>query len=66
MPIGKNRFRRHPQHGGKWNPLAIVGICLAAAILCTAIVGNILRIRLDDETYRKYTEASSESLTPDL
>lgn len=46
-PFGK-RFRHHHAHGTrKLHPLAIVGICLAVAVLVTVIVGNLLNIFLD-------------------
>ena len=63
------RHRTSRNRGNKHlPPLAIVGICLAAAVLVTVIVGNILKATLDDETYRKLTEgttAPTEAETPD-
>ena len=50
------RPRRRTHSGNALHPLAIVGICLAVAVLITLIVGNLLRVWLDDETYRKLTE----------
>ena len=67
MAIG-SRFRRHRPRGGKLHPAAIVAICLAAAILLTLTVGNLLYYWLDDETYRDLigegdeTEPSTEEI----
>ena len=55
------RPRRRSHSGNALHPLAIVGICLAVAVLLTLIVGNLLRIWLDDETYRNLTEGPEES-----
>ena len=51
---------RRPRHrsgavGQKMRPQSIVLICLAAAILLTLTVGNLLKLWLDDETYRNMT-----------
>lgn len=54
------RFRRHRPHTGKMHPAAIVGICLAAAVLLTLTVGNLLKLWLDDETYQRLTEGKEE------
>lgn len=56
MPNFGNRFRRRHQRGGRLHPAVIVGICLGTAIIITVIVGNLLKLWLDDETYRKLTE----------
>ena len=56
MPFG-NRFRRRHQHtSARLHPAAIVGICLAVTILVTIVIGNLLKVWLDDETYRNLTE----------
>ena len=49
------RLRRRIGSAQKLHPAAIVGICVAAAILVTLTVGNLLRIWLDDETYQQMT-----------
>ncbi len=41
-------------------PLAIVGICLAAAILLTVAAGLLLGRLVDEETYRRLTEGKPE------
>lgn len=53
--FGKRFHHRHA-HPTRLHPVAIVGICLAAAILLTVIVGSLLRGLLDDETYKKLTQ----------
>ncbi|MBR7098037.1 MAG: hypothetical protein IKC59_01350 [Clostridia bacterium] len=61
--------RRLHRRGRKLSPLAIVGICLGAAVLIALIVGNILNAWLDDETVEalKGTQPEqSEPPTPDL
>ena len=56
MPSMRRSHRRSGATGQKMRPYSIVLICLAAAILLTLTVGNLLRLWLDDETYRKMTE----------
>lgn len=51
---------RHRTHTWRIHPLAIVGLCLVAAVLLTLLVGNLLKNRLDDETYKKLTSGSEE------
>jgi len=58
------RFRRHRPHTAGLHPLATVGICLAVAVALTLIVGNLLRLWLDEETYRKLTEGDEEPSSP--
>ena len=57
--IGR-RFRTHHTRG-RLHPAAIVAICLASAILLTVLVGNLLRLWLDDETYDRLTRGEEES-----
>lgn len=52
--------RYRSRSSGKLHPLAIVGICLGAAILIALIVGNLLNLWLDDETYQKLTDGKNE------
>lgn len=56
MPSMRRLRRRSGATGQKMRPYSIVLICLAAAILLTLTVGNLLRLWLDDETYRKMIE----------
>ncbi|MBQ3014778.1 MAG: hypothetical protein IJD75_06570 [Clostridia bacterium] len=60
--LGK-RFRRRHARATRLHPIAIVGICLAAAILLTVIVGNLLKGSLDDETYKKLTQGEETDAT---
>lgn len=60
MPIG-SRFRRHRPHTGKLNPIAIVAICLCAAILLTLLIGNLLYHWLDDERYNALVNGEEET-----
>lgn len=58
----RSRFRRHySRQSGKLHPLAIVGICLGAAILIALIIGNLLNLWLDDDTYKKLTDGETEA-----
>ncbi len=57
----RSRLRRHRTHSsGRMHPLAIVGICLGAAVLIALIVGNLLNLWLDDDTYKKLTDGETE------
>ena len=56
--IGK-RFRKHHARR-KWRLPAIIAICLGGAILLTVLVGNLLRVWLDDETYDRLTSGERE------
>ncbi len=47
--FGKRPHKFRSRSGGRLHPLAIVGICLAAAILIAIIVGNLLKLWLNDE-----------------
>lgn len=62
--MGLGRQHRHFSRGrgGKTlPPLAIAGICLAAAILLTVLVGNILRLTLSEEIYDRLTSGEQET-----
>lgn len=54
MKLFSGRYR-HRSTGGRLSPWAIAGICVGAVILLTVIVGNLLTIWLDDETYDRLT-----------
>ena len=47
--FGKRSYRSRSRMNGRLHPLVIVGICLGAAILIAIIVGNLLKLWLDDE-----------------
>lgn len=63
MAIFGRRFRKHHTRS-VMHPVAIVAICLAAAVVLTVIVGNLLLRFLDDETYERLTNGEKE--TPPL
>ena len=56
--IGR-RFRRHHTRT-KMHPAAIVAICLAVAVVLTVLVGNLLKIRLDEADYQRLTVGEPE------
>lgn len=56
MPSMRRLRRRGGATGQKMRPVTVVLICLVAAILLTLTVGNLLKIWLDDETYRNLTQ----------
>ena len=62
----KRRYRRPMRRAGALSPWAIAGICLGAVILITVIVGNLLTLWLDDETYNRLTagEEDEQEVTP--
>lgn len=65
MPIG-SRYRRHrPRSQGRLHPLAIVAICLVAAILITLVIGNLLYHWLDDDTYNALLGKEEETDPPE-
>ena len=55
------RFRHHRQTPSKIPVWAIVAICLGAAIIIAVIIGNLLKLWLDDETYQKLTSVTTVS-----
>lgn len=55
------KFHPYRQTSGRrLHPLAIVLIVIAATVLVAVIVGNLLNVFLDDETYRRYTSGEKE------
>ena len=56
MPSFGRRHRRAYTHvTARLHPAAWIAICLCAAILLTVIVGNLLKVWLDDETFHRLT-----------
>lgn len=51
--------RRNTHRRGNLSPLAIVLICAGAALLLTIIVGLMLNVWLDDETYDRLTKGET-------
>ena len=62
MAFLNRRPHRYRAHAGKLHPLAIVAIVLGCTLIVTVIVGNVLNVVLDDETYQKLTQG--EEPTP--
>ncbi len=66
----KSRFRRRRQRtSGRLHPGVIVAICLGAAVILTLVIGNLLKLWLDDETFLRLTsgletEAETDAPTP--
>ena len=64
----KSRFRRRRQRtAGRLHPGVIVAICLGAAVILTLVVGNLLKLWLDDETFLRLTsgmETEAETDAP--
>jgi hypothetical protein len=58
FPVRSTRHHRNRQPG-RIPAIAIVGICFAVAVLITLIVGNLLKVWLDDETYQKLTDTAA-------
>ena len=56
LPFGRRHRRAHAHASSRLHPAAWIGICLCAAILLTVIAGNLLKIWLDDETFRRFTD----------
>ena len=57
----RRRRRYRQRRAGSLSPLAIAGICIAAVLLLTVLVGNLLTLWLDDETYARLTQGSEEA-----
>lgn len=65
MALRRRRYRRRAHRGdSKLHPAIIVGICLAAAVLVTLVVGNLLTRWLDDDTFHRLT-VGDEAEEPD-
>ncbi len=60
----KRHYRRHARKSGALSPLAIAGICVAAVILITVILGNLLTLWLDEETYNRLTAGETQEEPP--
>lgn len=52
--------RRNMHRRGALSPLAIVLICAGAALLLTIVIGLMLNVWLDDETYDRLTKGEQE------
>lgn len=56
MQLFGNRLHNNTHRRGALSPLAIVLICAGAALLLTVIIGLMLNVSLDDETYDRLTK----------
>ena len=56
--------RRNTHRRGALSPLAIVLICAGAALLLTIIIGLMLNVWLDDETYDRLTKGEQKQEEP--
>lgn len=59
MAFSERRMRRYNTRVPKLSPWLLLGICVGAALLATVVIGNILTLTLDDETYRRLTEGKT-------
>lgn len=59
-------FASHSEH--RVSPWIIIAICAASALVLTVIVGNLLKIWIDDDTYRRLTsgEGSPDEEQPPI
>ncbi len=56
----KRRYKHYRSSGSKINPWIIAGIVVGGVLLLTVLVGNLLTLWLDDETYQRLTEGDPE------
>ncbi len=63
MARARGHLHRHRQRGKKLPPWGIVLICLGSAVLVAILVGNLLKLWLDDETYQKLTAGETQAST---
>lgn len=59
MAFSERRMRRYNTRVPKLSPWLLLGICVGVALLVTVVIGNILTLTLDDETYRRLTEGKT-------
>ena len=56
MALRRRHYRRHSHRSdAKLHPAAILGICLAVAVIVTVVIGNLLKRWLDDDTFHRLT-----------
>ena len=63
MQLFNNHRRGSGSFAGKKTPWIILGVCAASAILLTLLVGNLLKLWLDDETYERLTGGGTTDTT---
>ncbi len=57
----RSRYRRKPS--SKLPTWVILAICLSASVVLAILLGNLLKLWLNDETYRKLTEPPTDETT---
>ena len=60
MQLFGNRLHNTTHRRGALSPLGIVLICAGAALLLTVIIGLMLNVSLDDETYDRLTKGEQK------
>lgn len=60
--FGKQNYRKGGSAGGL-SPWIVIAGCVVLAVVLTVIVGNILKVSLDDEAYRRATEGKGTETT---
>ena len=63
MPIFGNRLHNNHRRGAL-SPLSIILICVGAALLLAIVVGLMLNVWLDDETYDRLTKGEQKEEEP--
>lgn len=56
MCFYRRRRRSYGSSGKRISPWLIVAICAVATLLLTILIGNLLKLWLDDDTYRRLTD----------
>lgn len=62
MAFGSRRLRRYrgSHSHGKISPVTVIIICVAIALIASLTVGNLLRIFMDEDAYRRLVEGEEE------
>ena len=60
MQLFGNRLHNNNHRRGALSPLAIILICVGAALLLAIIVGLLLNVWLDDEAYERLTKGEQK------
>lgn len=64
MQLFGNRLHNNNHRRGALSPLAIILICVGAALLLAIIVGLLLNVWLDDEAYERLTKGEPKEEEP--
>lgn len=62
MAFPRRRFHRHrnTHYRGKISPAAIIVLCVSIALLVSLTVGNLLRVFLDEDAYKRLVEGEDK------